>query len=75
MRDRGWLGFTFPGLTAGGVPLPSLRILPSVPVLEKDPGYDAYYDENGENLKDDLGYVVSGWARGLHCSEDCGRRC
>ena len=44
-----------------------------MPLLVKDPGYDAYYDENGEKLKDDLGYVVSGWARGLHCSEDCGR--
>ena len=38
-----------------------------------DTGYDAYYDENGENHKDDLGYVVAAWGRGLHCSGDCGR--
>ncbi|XDB53952.1 hypothetical protein ABFV05_007568 [Capra hircus] len=44
-----------------------------VPLLVKDPGYDAYYDKNGENHKDDLGYVVAGWGRGLHCSGDCGR--
>ena len=40
-----------------------------------DTGYDAYYDENGENHKDDLGYVVAAWGRGLHCSGDCGRWC
>lgn len=26
-----------------------------------DPRYDAYYDETGENSKDDLGYVIAGW--------------
>ncbi|XFG03819.1 hypothetical protein AB1E19_007443 [Capra hircus] len=51
--------------------MPSESHLPHI----KDPGYDAYYDENGENHKDDLGYVVAGWGRGLHCSGDCGRWC
>ena len=37
------------------------------------PRYDAYYDETGENSKDDLGYVIAGWGRRLHCTGDCGR--
>ena len=66
-EGQGLLGFTFPGLTPGPVPLPS------VPVLVNDPGYDAYYDETGENSKDDLGYVIAGWSRRLHCMGDWGR--
>ena len=66
-EGRGWLGVTFPDLTPGPVPLPS------VPVLVNDPGYDAYYDETGENSKDDLGYVIAGWSRRLHCMGDWGR--
>ena len=66
-EGRGWLGVTFLVLTPGPVPLPS------VPVLVNDPHYDAYYDETGKNSKDDLGYVIAGWGRRLHCMGDCGR--
>ena len=72
-EGQGLLGFTFPVLTSGPVPLPSLLILPSEPVLVNDQGYDAYYDESSENRKDDLGYVMAGWGRTLHCRGACFR--
>ena len=51
MSSRGWLGFTYPGLTPGPVPLPSLCILPSVPAPGKDSAQEDSYDETGEEAQ------------------------
>ena len=73
MRGRGWLRFTFPVLTPGPVSLPSLWILPSVPVPGKDSAEEDSYDETGEDHGEDPGDVLDGWGRGLACRGARGR--
>ena len=71
MRGRGWLGFTFPVLTPGPVPLPSLCILPSVPAPGKDSAQEDSYDETGEEFVEDPGDVLDGCGRGVDSEGSC----
>ena len=71
MRGRGRLGFTFPVLTPGPVPLPSLWILPPVPAPGKDSAQEDSYDETGEDHGEDPGDVPDGCGRGVDSEGSC----
>ena len=75
MRGRGGLGFTFLVLTPGPVPLPSLGILPSVPVSGTQPRIRA--DETScyeihEDHREDQGDGLDGCGCRLDCEESFG---